>query len=341
MSVDSHDDVTARRDAVLAALAAKAGERVSGGAIARDLGCSRAAVHRHVEALRAEGLPIEATRAGYVLDPAADPVIPAVVMPLLASPLAGPVTWTPEIGSTNDDAAELARDGAPEGTVIGSDHQTAGRGRRGRAWVDAPGEALMYTVILRPRVSPIDAGMLPLVIAVGLADALDEVGVPDVQIAWPNDIIASGVKVAGILCELSADQERVTWAIAGMGINVGPVPEVTSTRWTAGSLASIGPRPRRGELLVTALAAIGRRYEAWIEHGPSAIVAAFAKRDHLAGAAITLDIAAGPISGVGGGIDDLGRLIVEEPGARHTLASAEVTGVNRGAVGTEGSGAHQ
>ena len=246
MGSDLPDDVTARRDAVLAALAAKAGERVSGGAIARDLGCSRAAVHRHVEALRAEGMPIEATRAGYVLDPAADPVIPAAVMPRLTSPLAGPVTWTPEIGSTNDDAAQLARDGAPEGTVIGSDHQTAGRGRRGRAWVDAPGEALMYTVILRPRVSPIDAGMLPLVIAVGLADALDEVGVPDVQIAWPNDIIASGVKVAGILCELSADQERVTWAIAGMGINVGPVPEVASTRWTAGSLASIGPRPRRG-----------------------------------------------------------------------------------------------
>jgi hypothetical protein len=143
-------------------------------------------------------MPIEATRAGYVLDPAADPVIPAAVMPRLTSPLAGPVTWTPEIGSTNDDAAQLARDGAPEGTVIGSDHQTAGRGRRGRAWVDAPGEALMYTVILRPRVSPIDAGMLPLVIAVGLADALDE---PDVE-ADDGDVGAA--LVAGVGVSLSS-----------------------------------------------------------------------------------------------------------------------------------------
>lgn len=329
MTRDHQDDVSVRREQVLAALAAGAGARISGGAIARDLGCSRAAVHRHVEALRAEGLPIDATRAGYVLDPAADPVIPSVVMPLLSAPLAGPVTWTPEIGSTNDDAARLAREGAPEGTVVGSDHQTAGRGRRGRSWVDAPGEALMYTVILRPRVSPIDAGMLPLVVAVGLADALDEAGVPDVQIAWPNDIIASGVKVAGILCELSADQERVTWAIAGMGINVGPVPEVDSTRWTAGSLASIGPRPRRGDLLVGALAAIGRRYAAWVDHGPGAVVAAFAKRDHLAGEQVTVGTAAGEMTGVCRGIDDLGRLRVEAGGEVRAVASGEVTGVNR------------
>ena len=329
MSADPHDDVAARRDAVLAALAAQPGERVSGGAIARDLGCSRAAVHRHVEALRAEGLPIEATRAGYVLDPSADPVIPAVVMPLLPAPLAGPVTWTAEIGSTNDEAARLARAGAPEGTVIGSDHQTAGRGRRGRSWVDAPGEALMYTVILRPRVSPINAGMLPLVIAVGLADALDQVGVPDVQIAWPNDIIASGVKVAGILCELSADQERVLWAIAGMGINVGPVPEVASTRWTPGSLAALGPRPARGELLVAALGAIGRRYEAWAQHGSGGVVAAFAKRDYLDGHRVTIGTADGEQTGTGRGIDDLGRLLVDVDGAVQALSSGEVTGVDR------------
>lgn len=329
MGSHAEGDAAARRDAVLAALAALPGTRVSGGAIARDLGCSRAAVHRHVDALRADGLPIEATRSGYVLDPSADPVIASVVMPRLSGPLAGPVTWTSEIGSTNDDAARLAREGAPEGTVIGSDHQTAGRGRRGRSWVDAPGEALMYTVILRPRVSPIEAGMLPLVIAVGLADALDEIGVPDVQIAWPNDIIAAGVKVGGILCELSADQERVIWAIAGMGINVGPVPEVSSTRWTPGSLASIGPRPRRGDLLTAVLISIGRRYTAWVDHGPTAVVAAFAKRDHLAGAHVTVGTTAGEMTGVCRGIDDLGRLQVEHEGEIHAVASGEVTGVNR------------
>jgi BirA family transcriptional regulator, biotin operon repressor / biotin---[acetyl-CoA-carboxylase] ligase len=324
------DEVAERREMVLAALAARPGERVSGGALAREIGCSRAAVHRHVDALRAVGVPIEATRAGYVLDPSADPVIPAAVMPLLTAPLAGPVRWSPETGSTNDDAAALARDGAPEGTVIGTDHQTAGRGRRGRAWVDAPGEALMYSIILRPRVSPVDAGLLPIVIAVGVADALEGCGVPDVEIAWPNDILAGGSKVVGILCEMSADQERVTWAVAGMGINVGPVPDVPDARWVPGSLAALCERPRRGELLVSALAAIGRRYEAWLEHGPVGIVSAFGRRDHLAGGPVTLGTAAGGVTGIARGIDSLGRLVVDGPDGEVAHGSGEVTGVDRG-----------
>lgn len=331
MAMNDQSQAAERREQVLAALAARPGERVSGGALARELGCSRAAVHRHVDALRASGVPIQATRAGYVLDPSADPVIPAAVGPQLHAPLAGPVTWTPEVGSTNDEAAALARGGAPEGTVVGSDHQTAGRGRRGRAWVDAPGEALMYSVILRPRVSPVQAGMLPVVIAVGLADALDSCGVPDVRIAWPNDVLAGdGGKVAGILCEMSADQERVAWAVAGMGVNVGPVPDVPGSRWTPGSLAALGPRPRRGDLLVAALGAIGRRYAAWLEHGPGGVVGAFGKRDYLAGRQVTVGTPQGDVRGTAQGIDDLGRLLVrDDAGASHALASGEVTGVDR------------
>lgn len=330
MANGDQDEVAERRERILAALAGRAGERVSGGALARELGCSRAAVHRHVEALRAAGMPIEATRAGYVLDASADPVVPAAVMPLLSSPLAGPITWVPEIGSTNDEAARLAREGAPEGTVVGSDHQTAGRGRRGRAWVDAPGESLMYSVVLRPPVGPLDAGLLPLVIAVGLSDALDACGVPDIEIAWPNDILAGGGKVAGILCELSSDQERVAWAVAGMGINVGPVPDVPGARWTPGSLSALGARPRRGDLLVAALGAIGRRYQAWIEHGAGGIIAAFGRRDHLAGRGVSLGTADGELVGIAHGVDLFGRLVVSVNGEERALASGEVTGVDRG-----------
>src|SRR5436189_240411 len=83
---------------------------------------------------------------------------PARVAPPPPPALAGPVVWQAETGSTNDEAAARARAGAPEGLVVGADHQTAGRGRRGRTWVARPGDALLVSVLLRPPVAPVDAG---------------------------------------------------------------------------------------------------------------------------------------------------------------------------------------
>ena len=237
---------------------------VSGEAVAALLGCSRAAVHRHVEALRRGGLGVAGGQDGYRLDPEADPVVPALVAPRLSPPLAGPVTWHAETGSTNDDLTALARDGAPEGTVVGADRQSAGRGRRGRSWLAAGGHALLVSVLLRPGVAPVDAGLLPMVVAVGAAEALG----PDARIVWPNDILIGGRKVAGILCEMSADQERVAWAVAGIGVNVRSAPDLDDARWSPGALADLGPAPARADLLVNLLAALGRRYAEWTEGGP-------------------------------------------------------------------------
>ena len=162
-----------------------------------------------------------------------------------------------------------------------------------------------------------------------LADALGACGVQGVEIAWPNDVLSGDAKVAGILCEMSADQERVAWAVAGMGINVGPVPDVPGSRWTPGSLAALGTRPRRGDLLVAALGAIGRRYEAWLEHGPAGAVAAFGRRDHLAARRVTVGTPSGDITGIGCGIDSLGRLVIDVDGDEVALSTGEVTGVDR------------
>ena len=128
---------------------------------------SRAAVHRHVDALRREGIAVTGVHEGYVLDPGSDPVVPGIVEERLSPPLAGPVRWLRTTGSTNDDVAAAAREGAAEGLVIGADLQTAGRGRRGRAWVTDPDEALLFSVLLRPPVAAIDAAFLPIVVAVG------------------------------------------------------------------------------------------------------------------------------------------------------------------------------
>jgi BirA family biotin operon repressor/biotin-[acetyl-CoA-carboxylase] ligase len=313
----------ARREEVLAALVQAGPGGVSGEALAARLGCSRAAVHRHVATLRRSGLAIAGEQDGYRLDPDADPVVPALVTPRLAPPLAGPVTWLDETGSTNDDLTRLAREGAPEGTVVGADRQTAGRGRRGRTWLAASGHALLVSVLLRPGVAPVDAGLLPIVVAVGAAEALGD----GARIVWPNDILLDDRKVAGILCEMSADQERVAWAVAGIGVNVRSAPDLDDARWTPGALADLGEPPRRGDLLAGLLGALGRRYAEWTREGPDPVLAAFAARDHLAGRRIAVSLPDGEVSGTADGLDDLGRLRLLTDGGVRLLSAGEVVRV--------------
>lgn len=313
----------ARREEVLAALVRAGTAGVSGEALAAEMGCSRAAVHRHVAALRRAGLGISGEQDGYRLDRDADPVVPALVLPRLSPPLAGPVRWLAETGSTNDDLTAAAREGAPEGTVIGADRQSAGRGRRGRSWLAAPGHALLASVLLRPGVPPVDAGLLPIVVAVGVAEALGD----DAGIVWPNDVLVGDRKVAGVLCEMSADQERVAWAVAGVGVNVRSAPDLDDARWAPGALADLGAPPARADLLVALLDALGLRYAQWMREGPAPILAAFAARDRLTGRRVAVSLPDGELTGTADGTDDLGRLRLLTDGAPRLLAAGEVVRV--------------
>ena len=316
-------EADARREEVLAALVEAGPAGVSGEALAAALGCSRAAVHRHVAALRRSGIAIAGETDGYRIDPEADPVVPALVAPRLRPPLAGPVIWSPQTGSTNDDLIARARGGAPEGTVVGADRQSAGRGRRGRAWLAARGHALLVSVLLRPPVAPVEAGMLPIVVAVGTAEALGA----DARIVWPNDLLIGGRKVAGILCEMSADQERVAWAVAGVGVNVRSAPALDDARWSPGALSDRGPAPARADLLVELLAGLGRRYEEWTTEGPGPVLAAFAARDALAGRRATVSLPEGEVAGLCSGTDELGRLRLRTDAGERLLSAGEVVRV--------------
>ncbi len=302
---------------------------VSGEALAAELDCSRAAVHRHVQALRREGLGVAGGPDGYRLDAGADPVVPMLVAPRLAPPLAGPVIWLAEAGSTNDEAIERARGGAAEGLVVGADRQSAGRGRRGRPWRAAAGHGLLVSVLLRPEVPPVNAGLLPIVAAVGAAEALG----PEARIVWPNDLLIGGRKVAGILCEMSADQERVQWAVAGIGVNVRSAPALEDARWEPGALADFGDPPARADLLVALLGALGRRYAEWVRAGPDAVLAAFAARDELRGRAVTVSLAGEEVTGECAGTDALGRLRVRTGAGERLLGAGEVVRVGPAPAG--------
>lgn len=126
--------------------------------------------------------------------------------------LGHPLLYFPAIGSTNTYAVELARDGASEGTLVTTDDQTAGRGRIGRSWKSLPGQQLALSLVLRPTFPP---QFLIMASAVAVAETVEEIVSPPVEIKWPNDVLVAGRKVCGILIESSGG-----FVALGVGLNV-------------------------------------------------------------------------------------------------------------------------
>lgn len=319
-------DADARRGQVLEALYTAGDAGVSGQAIAEQLGCSRAAVHRHVETLRRNGVAIDGVHEGYRLAPDADPIVPRLVAAELGPPIGGPVEWSASTGSTNEDAVARARAGAAEGLVIGADFQTRGRGRRGRDWLAEPNDAVLCSVLLRPQVAPADVGVVPIVVAVAVAEALGS----ETGIVWPNDITVDERKVCGILCELAADEAGVAWVVVGIGVNVRGAPRLDDSRWNPGSLHDRDGTPSRMQVVIAVLTSLGRRYAEWLADGPHAALAAFAERDRLAGAGVTVQVGDRAIAGTAAGLDEQGRLRVVTAAGEVVAGAGEVTRIERG-----------
>lgn len=203
-------------------LAGAGGDWVSGEAISTQLGISRAAVWKQIEGLRADGYEVEAApRRGYRLTARPDKLsVPEIEAGLKTQRFGRPVEAHEAIGSTNERAKELARQGAPEGLLVTAEQQTAGKGRLGRPWQTPAGRALALSLLLRPLIPPTLAPRLTLVAAVAVAEAVRaETGLP-VGIKWPNDLQVAGRKLCGILTEMEAEIEQVRFVVLGIGLNV-------------------------------------------------------------------------------------------------------------------------
>ena len=209
------------KQSVLAAL--RQGKKpLSGEALGKKLGVSRAAIWKRVHELRRQGYVIDSSpRQGYSLVSCPDLLLPEEIGRGLAARSFGKrIVYREECASTQDMAAELARAGEPEGLVVIAETQTQGRGRKGRGWVSPPGAGIYLSVILKPGLKPSQIIQIPLVAGVAAARAIRaESGLaPDIK--WPNDILIGGKKVAGILTEMSCELDRVNHVILGIGINV-------------------------------------------------------------------------------------------------------------------------
>ncbi|MCC7571898.1 MAG: biotin--[acetyl-CoA-carboxylase] ligase [Candidatus Methanofastidiosum sp.] len=212
----------------------KKGSYVSGEEISKEIGVSRAAVWKHIKKLRELGYEIDSkTNEGYKLVKSPEKQIEFELERMLDTKIIGKkILFFEEIDSTNNKAKQIALE-EKEGTVVISEMQTSGRGRRGRGWYSPKG-GIYVTFILKPTVSPEKASQLTLVSSLALVETLNSInGNLDAKIKWPNDVLISGKKISGILTELSADMEKINYIVVGVGINLNTEKEILPENGTS------------------------------------------------------------------------------------------------------------
>ncbi len=232
-----------------------------------------------------------------------------------------------ETGSTNDDLVADARRGAPSGTVLVADHQTAGRGRVGRRWDAPPGASLLVSVLVRPSAAAAER-LHGATQAVGLsaqAACVDVAGFRP-ELKWPNDLLVGQRKLAGVLSEAVTGADVAV--VMGMGLNVAWPPEPTETAISASSVA--GRAIGRDELLARYLEHLAVRLRQW-EGAPAELLADYRAALATIGRAVRVERATGTIEGIAVDVADGGQLVVVSDGRRHEVSAADVVHL-RGSV---------
>lgn len=204
------------------------GEVVSSSRVTERLSASRQAVFKAACALRDEGLPVESLpQKGYRLGDmeAVQALAPTAIEYFLrGNPLFNKFLYFQDVDSTQSVIKSLARQDAPEGIVACAEAQSAGRGRRGRSWVGAPGKNIVFSVLLRPMLKPGEVQLLNLAAGLAVKETMRAMyGIP-AELKWPNDILCRGRKMCGILSEAAGEPDRIYYAATGIGVNVNMEP---------------------------------------------------------------------------------------------------------------------
>jgi BirA family biotin operon repressor/biotin-[acetyl-CoA-carboxylase] ligase len=281
---------------------------VSGEQIADLLGVSRAAVWKQVQALTREGYEIDSQQnRGYRLVSAPDRLYaPEVRNGLQTSLIGRRIVHFEVTTSTNTVARQLAEEGAEEGTVVIAETQTAGKGRRGRQWITRPGGAWL-SVILKPGIDPAHAASITLLAAVSVTKALREWGVEAV-IKWPNDVLVNGKKICGILTEMSAETDVVSFIVLGIGVNLNNDVSLE----TATTLKTeLGHKVDRVRFVQGLLESLEEDYLTFKEQGFTPILWSWRRYSDTLGRPVEVTYQGEVIKGVAQDIADDGALMVK------------------------------
>lgn len=314
---------------LLAALAS--GEAVSGAQLADRSGVTRAAIWKQVETLRARGVPVEARgAAGYRLPWPVQLLDATRIRAALPRPCASrlgalEVHW--ELDSTSSELQRRLGEAADLSMVL-AETQTAGRGRRGRSWLSPPGLNLYLSCLKR-----FDRGFaalsgLSLAVGTMVLRAIDSLGIEGAGLKWPNDVLAGGGKLAGVLVELSGEYQGPCAAVIGVGLNLRLTEALREQAGQpACDLATLATDlPDRNLVAARLIAALVEGLREFERHGFAPFAEDYARHDLLAGRQLKLSGAQGHFEGTGAGVDARGALQVRlADGALRSVDSADVT----------------
>lgn len=235
-----------------------------------------------------------------------------------------PLYFFTSIGSSNDYAKELAEQGAPHGTLVVADEQTAGRGRAGRSWSTPAGTALALSVVLRSlELAPPEAARLNGLGPLAVTEAI-EARRGEALVKWPNDVLLQGRKVAGVLVETAWEDDRLAYAVIGIGVNVhrGSAPTDEAVALPASDLEStLGRRLDRGELLIDILGSLA----GWVEALESRrIMDAWQSRLAFRGEMVAAEGPGGELRGELVGLAEDGRIKLRGEDGKEQVLGPEV-----------------
>ena len=279
MNPETLPGTTDRRVAgLLRLLAENATIVISGGRIAREIGVSRSTVWRWVERLRELGVKVKGQAAtGYFLEKVPDVLTPDVLKRQLKGTLFGKrIYHFFRTDSTNRVAFELGHSGEPEGAIVLAEEQSAGRGRAGRTWHSERAAGIYVTLLLRPKLAPVQAPLLTMMAGLSAHAAVEAVTGLAVDLKWPNDLIIRGKKAGGILTEMHAEPGLVRFVVVGIGLNVNQERFSGELAGLATSLRQETGKPQsRMELLVRVLREFESDYNRFLHEGIASVIQRF------------------------------------------------------------------
>lgn len=309
---------------------------ISGEEIADRLGVTRAAVWKHIQALKDAGYSIDSRgRRGYSLTGTPDLLLEQEILPLLSTKVIGKrIFHYDDIPSTNDEAKRLAEEGAPDGSVFVSEAQDAGKGRLSRGWYSPYRKGIWFSVLLRPNFLPQEAAKCTLMAAVAIVRAARMFGA-DVGIKWPNDVLADGKKLVGTLTEMNASMERINYVVIGTGVNVNLWPSdfPEELRDISTSLAMVkGEAISRISLFAGILQAMDDLYATVRSDGFTSVLDEWRRYSVTLGQEVNVIGIRESFSGRAVDIDSDGALLIESGGRIKKVLAGDVSIRTKGTV---------